>query len=307
MVVTRTLALLLALVAALAVAACGAGEPVRPGGGADEPRAVRLPGAVAHATILGLDLDPADRSLYLQTSLGLVRVPPRGATAELIEGTFTGPQGSARVRPDSSVAFIGPGRLLGSGHPVSARAAAENLGLMESGDGGRTWQPAALYGIADLHVLRPRGERLYAYDLARNLLLVTRDRGASFDAHEPPAPIADLAADPGRDSRLVAVTASGTMRSEDSGEHFRPLGVRDVEHVAWPASGALYMIDGKGAVRLSTDGGGTSKVVGLVHGRAKALVADGPRSLWIVTEDWQVLRATDGGRRWSTAVELRTG
>ena len=78
MVVTRTLALLLVLVAALAVAACGAGEPARPGGGADEPRAVRLPGAVAHATILGLDLDPADRSLYLQTSLGLVaRAAPR--------------------------------------------------------------------------------------------------------------------------------------------------------------------------------------------------------------------------------------
>ena len=67
------------------------------------------------------------------------------------------------------------------------------------------------------------------------------------------------------------------------------------------------MIDGTGAVRLSTNGGGTSKVVGLVHGRAKALVADGPRSLWIVTEDRQVLRSTDGGRRWSTAVELRTG
>lgn len=71
----------------------------------------------------------------------------------------------------------GPDRLLASGHPAPGQDLPAALGLIESRDGGRTWQPVSLLGQADFHVLRAAGERVYGFDPASGMLLASGDGG----------------------------------------------------------------------------------------------------------------------------------
>lgn len=76
----------------------------------------------------------------------------------------------------------GPDRLLASGHPTPGQDLPAALGLIESRDGGRTWQPVSLLGQADFHVLRAAGERVYGFDPASGMLLASGDGGAHAGA-----------------------------------------------------------------------------------------------------------------------------
>lgn len=76
----------------------------------------------------------------------------------------------------------GPDRLLASGHPAPGQDLPAALGLIESRDGGRTWQPVSLLGQADFHVLRAAGERVYGFDPASGMLLASGDGGRTCGA-----------------------------------------------------------------------------------------------------------------------------
>jgi hypothetical protein len=243
----------------------------------------------------GLGINPADRALFIATHTGLYRVDEGERTAERV---------GERYQDTMGFTIVGPNRFLGSGHPDPNEAREKNLpsllGLIESTDSGKSWQPISLLGEADFHVLRSAGERVYGYDASNDRLLVSADRGRSWTQLEKPGPLVDLAVDPTNSRRIVAASAGGVeeglFESRDGGESWKR--VNDaVALLAWP--GRLYLVAGGGQVFASRDGGRRLEHRGEVGGQPAALVAEGPNELYVALHDGTIKRSTDGGARWT--------
>jgi hypothetical protein len=108
-------------------------------------------------------------------------------------------------------------------NPGPGQDAPPNLGLIRSGDAGRSWDPVSLLGEADFHVLRSQGDTVYGLNGLSGALMVSRDGGRVWDEHEPPGPMLDLAVHPDEPSRVVAATEQGLVSSSDSGRGWRAL------------------------------------------------------------------------------------
>jgi hypothetical protein len=79
-----------------------------------------------------------------------------------------------------------------------------------------------------------------AYD---DRLLVSADRGRSWNDLERPGPLVDLAVDPSNERRIVATTEEGLFESRDGGEGWTRLG-EGVGVLAWPKRERLYLAFG---------------------------------------------------------------
>jgi photosystem II stability/assembly factor-like uncharacterized protein len=202
------------------------------------------------------------------------------------------------------VAAVGPGRLLASGHPDDRSGTPANLGLLISNDEGRSWNPVALLGAADLHLLRTQKGRLDAFDLARNLFVTTTDFGRTWHTHRAPSFMLDLGFDPRSPGRVVASTAMGLLTSRDDGRTWRPLGGEQGSRLAWAGPADLYLIDPTGVVRRSRDGGVTRSVVGELGTEPQAFTAAADGTLYVAGSDHTVKISRDGGATWHTRVRL---
>jgi len=96
---------------------------------------------VAH--VHGLGVDPQDGTLYAGTHHGLIRVPEQGEPTRVAD----------RVQDFMGFTVVGPRHYLASGHPGEGQGGPSSLGLIESTDGGQTWNSVSLAGEADFHVL----------------------------------------------------------------------------------------------------------------------------------------------------------
>ena len=243
----------------------------------------------------GLGVNPADGALFIATHTGLYRVEQGERKAERVGGRYQDTMGFT---------IVGPNRFLGSGHPDVNEAREKNLpsrlGLIESTDKGESWQPISLSGEADFHVLRLAGERVYGYDASNDRLLVSSDRGRSWQELEKPGPLVDLAVDPGDGRRIVVASAGGLedglFESRDGGESWKRVS-EAVALLAWP--GPLYLVAGGGQVFVSRDGGRRLEHQGEIGGQPAALVAEGPRELYVALHDGTIKRSTDGGATWT--------
>ena len=207
----------------------------------------------------GLGINPADRALYIATHTGLWRLP-RGARA---------PERVGESRQDTmGFTIVGPDHFLGSGHPDNVREP-PLLGLIESKDRGRDWDPISLLGEADFHVLRAVGSLVYGYDVTNERLMVSSDGGRSWTERRPP-PVIDLAPNPAKPTQVIASTEQGLLVSRDSGARWSPLG-EGVGLLAWPVPTALYLVTGAGDVLLSSDAGGRWTRAGQIGGPPAAL------------------------------------
>lgn len=81
--------------------------------------------------IHGLGINPADRSLFIATHTGTWRVANGTTKAERVGDNYQDTMGFT---------VVGPNRFLGSGHPATADQP-PLLGLIESDDAGKTWEP----------------------------------------------------------------------------------------------------------------------------------------------------------------------
>jgi hypothetical protein len=286
---------LTASIAAFAAGGCATdesdGEPARV---SDAPSVTAADPGPIH--IHGLGVDPGDGALMIATHTGLFRLAESAERAERV---------TDRRQDTMGFTVIGANRYLGSGHP-DLREAAErdlpaHLGLIESVDGGRSWEPVSLLGEADLHVLRARRERVVAFDALGGRLLVSRDHGKTWSERRAPDGLIDLALDPRDDNRLLATTTQGMAESEDDGRSWRPLD-RLTGLLAWDAPERLVLIDGAGAVWVSSDGGASWRSVGAIESAPVALAAD-ETQLHAALHDGTILRSTDGGVSWEA---LRT-
>ena len=241
----------------------------------------------------GLGVNPADGALYIATHTGLYR-------------SGEGDSKSVRIgdskQDTMGFSVIGPDRFVGSGHPDFRTDLPPLLGLIESTDRGRSWEPRSLLGEADFHVLRSAEEFVYGYDASNDRLMASTDAGRTWEEVERPAPLVDLAADPEDRRHVVASGVSdlsqGLYESRDGGRSWKQMG-NQVGLLAWPVTGKLFLVDGGGDVFLSTDGGNTFERRGAIGGQPAALLGQGPDELFVALHDGTVKRSTDGGVAWN--------
>jgi hypothetical protein len=240
----------------------------------------------------GLGVDPEDGALYIATHTGLWRVAETENQAERV---------GDRLQDTMGFTIVGSGRFLGSGHPdprdIRDRRLPPLLGLIESTDAGKTWRPVSLLGEADFHVLRNAGNRVYGFDATNERLMVSRNAGRTWIAHQPPAPVIDLVPDPRLSRRILAATEDGLFASEDAGASWRMRGAT-VGLLAWPAPNRLYAVNGRGRVFVSVDSGRAWNAVGDIGGQPAALLATGPRDLYVALHDGTIKRSPNGGASW---------
>jgi hypothetical protein len=242
----------------------------------------------------GLGINPADGSLYIATHTGLFRVGKDSRKPARI---------ADRYQDTMGFSIVGPNRFLGSGHPdAREQELPPLLGLIESTDAGKTWQPISLFGEADFHVLRATGKRVYGYDASNDRLLASLDAGRNWRELDKPAPIVDLAPSPSDPRRLVATGIGGldqgTYASQDGGQSWKRLGDA-VGLLAWPTAERLYLIDDTGKASVSADGGRTWTARGETGGQPAALLAVGEGELYVALHDGTIKRSTDDGATWA--------
>ncbi len=270
------------LLAAVFLAGCGGNEEQEFEG---VPLEQQDPGPVH---VHGLGIDPADGSLFIATHTGLFRVAP---------GKLKAARVGDRRQDTMGFAVAGPGRFIGSGHPDARDDLPPLLGLIESTDGGRTWEPLSLLGETDFHVLRAAGSHVYGFDSTSGQLYVSADRGRTWTTHVPPEPLLDLVAHPDRPASLLAA-GSVLYRSNDSGQTWSALG-GEPALLAWPAPEALYRVVGSGDVSASDDAGATWRPLGSIGGQPASFLAVSRQELYAALHDGTIQVSRDGGRSWS--------
>ena len=267
----RCVAAAAAVVAAVALAGCGDASE-----GTDAGDAVTL------EHVHGLGVDPADAQLYAGTHHGLVRISPDGELTRIAD----------RVQDYMGFTVVGPGHYLASGHPgPDDQSSPGNLGLIESTDGGGTWDTLSLAGEADFHALDATQGTIYGYTAGQ---LLTSQDGRNWDDLGQKA-IADLAVDPAQPQRLLVTTEQGPARSEDGGRSFTPLnGAPLLQLVAFAADGGGAVgVAPDGTVYASSDAGQTWTRRGSVGGPPEALGVNG-QEVYVASQG-AVVASTDGG------------
>lgn len=277
--------LLVALLAGAIVLATGAGTEQSPGAGAPS-------GAAAGGHVHGLGLTPSGDGVLIAAHNGLFRAPVGGGAPVQV---------SAEQQDFMGFTVASPERLLASGHPAPGQNLPAALGLIESRDGGRTWQSVSLLGEVDFHVLRAAGERVYGFDGASGRLLASADGGRTWQERPLPAPIFDLAIAPGDPQRLIAATEAGLVASRDGGRTWRLAGDA-VGLLAWPSSAQLLVVDEQGQVLSGAPGGRLSPRGALPELPVTFMAARD--ALYAALADGSVLRSVDGGASWAAIARV---
>jgi photosystem II stability/assembly factor-like uncharacterized protein len=297
--------------AALALAGCGDDEPSPPptstpaAATPSPPASTPAPeGSLANAFIASIAVDPGGGRVFLGTGLGLVRVDADGGGQRRVVGELRTPDGSGQVSSNLVARFRAPGELIASGHPEGAGSLPENLGLMRSTDGGRTWESVSELGETDYHLLQVSGDRVAGVLAEASEVRVSRDGGRSFETRTPPAVPEDVAFDARDPARMVVTTEQGLYTSRDEGRSWRQRDATAGSQVAWAAPDALYRADPGGLVKVSADGGQTWKDRGTVDMPVNELATDDAGALYASVAGGEVLRSTDGGESWRRFVRL---
>ena len=244
----------------------------------------------------GLGVNPGDGAIFLATHAGVLELEADKASPRRVDSQRHDVEGFTVLSEDVLVA---------SGHP-DRRHKVPGLGLIISSDAGRTWRTASLAAQADLHVIRIGRRYTYAFDALSEALFVSADLAQSWAVGHPPAPLFDLAIDPGRDRRLLGATDEGLFVSSDRGARWRRIR-RSTGYLAWSPTDArrLYMAGLDGRVSTSEDGGRSWEPRGRVPGTPTA-AAIHEETLYLAVDDEAIWRSVDGGRQWSLRARLPT-
>ena len=234
----------------------------------------------------GLGVNPADAALYVATHSGLFRLSGHGDAALV---------GSHRYDL-MGFSVAGHDRFLASGHPDVAGIRAGlpgQLGLIESEDGGGSWEQVSLAGEADLHALAFTGGRGYAVDALTGRLLVTDDLRA-WDARAE-LQATSLAVDPANPDRVVAATGGELRQSLDGGASWEILAGPAVQLVAWDAETGLWGVTADGQAHRRHPETGQWSSLGRVRGEPQAATSeDGVRYVAVHDDERTVIYISNG-------------
>jgi hypothetical protein len=253
----------------------------------DAPARLSDPG-MAH--VHGLGVDPADGTLHAATHFGVFAVRQDGVRRV------------GNAQDTMGFAVVGPGHFLGSGHPDPAEDDEPLLGLIESTDGGRTWQPLSLRGEADFHALRVAHGAVYGYDATSATFMVTTDR-RSWDRRST-LPLRDFAVDPDDPEVVLATTPKGPARSADGGRSWSVLDdAPPLVVLSWDREG-LVGVDALGVAHASDDDGATWVARGGVGAPPEAMTVDA-RRVFVAVSDGRIVVSEDGARSFTTLHRAR--
>lgn len=274
----------------LAVVAVAGASGYLTNGDAGPPGSASDPGLVH---VHGLGVNPPDGRLYAATHTGLFRVEGGGRATRIAD----------RYQDTMGFTVAGPDRFLASGHPdlrdgdLRVEGKRPLLGLIESDDAGRTWQPRSLLGDADLHTIVAMGDLLVAYDSTNQRVLASSD-GQRWDTRGTVA-LLDLAVDPQDTDRLVGVAPDGSLQASGDGGR------------SWTAD--TDAPGGLAVLRWGRDGLWAGGRDGTLHRRARGgvwtavkrfdgvveAIAVEDATLYVAAENEGILRSTDAGSTWT--------
>src|SRR5215211_1193996 len=167
-----------------------------------------------------------------------------------------------RYQDTMGFTIVGPNRFLGSGHPDLNEAREKNL--------------PSLLGLIES---TDSGETWQPISLLGeadfHVLRFAGERVYGYDSSN---------------DRLLV--------SGDGGESWQQVS-EALGLLAWPTGGHLYLVAGGGQVFASRDGGRRLEHQGEIGGQPAALVAEGPRELYVALHDGTIKRSTDGGATWT--------
>lgn len=243
-------------------------------------------GDIGH--VHALAVDPATGVLHAATHHGLYRVD--GADAAVRVSTHA---------PDlMGFTTVGPGHFVASGHPDPHARGPANLGLIESNDGGVTWNTIALSGAADFHGLHAAHDTLYGYNSTDGAFMASTDRRVW--EHRSLTVIGAFTVSPSRPDEVLAVGRNGLQRSPDGGRSWQLLpGTPSLAVLTWDTDQELFGVDADGGVWQSSDGGVTWQRRGDADAPPHALTRHGAK-LYLAVAGERIIASTDGGATWST-------
>ena len=223
--------------------------------------------------IHGLGINPADGSLYAATHYGLFRVTADEEPQRIGE----------LVQDFMGFTVVGPDHFLASGHPgADSHQQPPHLGLIESTDGGRSWNTLSLNGSADFHALEYRHGNVYGHDSQSNRLLISTDR--KIWSQRATERAVDLAVSPRDPDEVLITTSQGVRRSRDRAATFEVVpGAPMLAYLSWPDAGELVGIDPAGTLYVSADDGATWQRRHALGQKPQALLAAGGGRVFIAT------------------------
>jgi photosystem II stability/assembly factor-like uncharacterized protein len=235
-------------------------------------------------------IDPQGDRVLLATHHGLFEVGDDGDT------THIGP-----VMDLMGFAVRGPGHFIASCHPGPGVDLPQPVGLIESTDAGRTWQPLSRQGQSDFHALTVGESGVLGYDGT----LVRSADGKEWEELTIPAQPASLAASP--DGRSVlATTQQGLLKSPDGGTTWDPVdGAPLLQIVDWADAISVVGVDPSGQVWSSADAGATWRAGPRLGAAPQAIAADLEHGSWriLVVTAAALLESVDGGQAFDVLME----
>ncbi|WP_222851217.1 F510_1955 family glycosylhydrolase [Phytoactinopolyspora mesophila] len=231
-------------------------------------------------------LGVADDVLYVATHYGLFTVAEDQATE--VSDDDHDFMGFTVVDTDS---------FLASGHPNSRTDLPANLGLLESTDGGQTWDEVSLMGEVDFHALDAKHGVVYGFDSATAELMRSDD-------HEDwerlgQLAMADVAISPEDAESVIVTTEDGPALSADGGAQFDVLDDAPIIMlIDWPQPDQLVGVGPDGAVHRSADGGETWEAGADLDERPQAMTVAPDGEVYVALGQ-SIVVSTDGGQTFS--------
>lgn len=255
--------------------------------GGDEAGSAGAGGQLEH--VHGLGVDPGDGMLYAGSHYGLFRLPESGEGVRVAD----------RVQDFMGFTVIGPKHFLASGHPGEGQEGPASLGLIESTDGGQTWQSLSLAGEADFHALDARHGQVYGFNAMTGAFMVSQDKKTWQTRSQ--LPMADFAVSPDDPDVVLATTEGGLARSDDGGRTFTPVEQAPrLLLVSWTEGGAIVGADPDGQIHVSTDAAQSWQQRGELGGQPQALAAVTDTDIYAAVGGGTIMASTDGGRTFAT-------
>lgn len=260
-------------------------------GGEEEPEAAASAEPVEVAHVHGLGVDPQDETLYAGTHYGIIRLPGQGEPTRVAD----------RVQDFMGFTVAGPNHFLASGHPGEGQDGPSSLGLIESTDGGQSWQSLSLAGEADFHSLEARHGTVFGLNSLTGAFMVSQDK-LTWETRTQ-TPMADFTVSPTDPDLLLATTEQGLARSDDGGRTVRPASAAPLlQLVSWAEDGTIVGVEPNGTVHASTDDGQSWEQRGSLGAAPHALTATSGSDIFAAV-DGAILASNDGGKSFTVRHE----
>lgn len=217
--------------------------------------------------------------------------------------------------------------IFSSGHVAGSRGGTNPLGLIRSGDGGKSWITLGFEGQVEFHLVAAGylSNAVYVYNAQPNAALpragIYRMMGERLVGWRAAAgrglqgEIGMLTAHPTQSATMAAATSAGLFLSRDGGDEFEPVATE------LRATAARFTLEGD-AILLGTLKGKEPGLfrIGINDGLRKELslppfgrdavanIAQNPASrteLAVITFERAVFLSTDGGKTWKRIARPR--